>query len=116
MFVSNIMPQTPKSYNIISVESNLVPLFTYFYNNYPYQQASDLVDYEFKELEGVFYSTIKRNKIQPTATGYVTNTLLTGEKMRNVAMFILLEFSIKNVSLGLKFVNIDFTLSKGHKT
>jgi len=116
MCVSNMIPQNPKSYNMISVESNLVPLLTYFYNNYPYQQASDLVDYEFKELEGVFYSTIKRNKIQPTATGYVTNTLLTGEKMRNVAMFILLEFSINNVPLGLKFVNIDFTLSKGHKT
>lgn len=116
MFVSNMIPNVPKSYNSISIEANKKPSLAYFLSDYPYQQISDLVDYEFRDLEGVHYATLKRNKLQPTSSGYTLTSLLTGERMRSAAMYILLEFSINNVPLELKFVNIDFTLSKGHKT
>lgn len=114
MCISNMQPDTPKVYDSISVQSNMQPTFVYFYNNYPYQQSSDLVDYQFSDLEGIFYCTLRRNKLQPTAFGFTSDSLLTGEKMRNVAMFILLEFSVNNVPLELKFVDIGFILSKGH--
>lgn len=115
MGVSNISPTIPKSYNNISVESNICPTFVYVYNNYPYQQSSDLVDYDFKELEGIWYATFYRNKLQPTATGFTSDGLLTGEKLRNVAMFILMEFSEYNNPIEFKFLNIGFTISEGHQ-
>ena len=111
MCVSNALPQVPKSYNNISVQANVQPSFVYFYNSYPYQQSSDLVDYDFRSLEGVWCATIYRNKIQPTAYGYTTTSLLTGEKMRNVAMFVMLEF---DVPLQLKFIQIGFEISLGN--
>lgn len=116
MFVSNMIPITPKVYNNIGIESNMCPTFTYLYNEYPYQQSSDLVDYDFKNLEGIFYAAIYRNKLIPTAVGYNTNGLLTGEKMRNVAMFLMLEFTVNATPLELKFVNIGFALSRGHNS
>ena len=116
MIISNQLPQRPKVYNNISVEANMKPSFTYLYNNYPYVQTSDLADIDYRDFEGVFYSTLYRNKIVPTATGYNTNGLLTGEKLRNVAMKIMLEFSVSNVPLELKFVNIGYQISRGHTT
>lgn len=114
MCVSNIEPAKPKLYNNISISANLCPTFVYFYNDYPIQQSSDLVDYSFRDLEGIWYSVILRNKLVPTATGFNTNGLLTGEKMRNVAMFVLLEFSPVNTFLELKFVNFGIIPSVGH--
>lgn len=114
MFISNKVPTVPKVYNNFNVQSNIVPTFVYFYNDYPYQQSSDLVDYSFNQLEGIWYSTILRNKLVPTATGFTTDGLLTGEKMRNVAMKILLEFSPTTTQLDLKFVTIGFIISKGN--
>lgn len=115
MFVSNGHPNMPKVYNSLSVESNLIPLFVYFYNNYPIQQSSDLEEIDFKELEGVWYASIYRNKLIPTQTGYTTDGLLTGEKMRNIAMMIMLEFESDVKQLNLMFANIGFTISRGHR-
>lgn len=115
MFVSNQIPNLPKVYENILSESNIVPFFVYFYNDYPVQQSSDLVDLDFRELEGIFYSTILRNKLVPTATGYTTNGLLTGEKMRNVAMMIMFEFSPTTNPLALKFIEIGINTSRGHR-
>lgn len=116
MIISNQLPQRPKVYNNLSIEGNMKPSFTYFYNNYPYVQTSDLADIDYRDFEGIFYATIYRNKITPTATGYTSNGLLTGEKLRNVAMKIMLEFTVSTVPLELKFVNIGYQISRGHTT
>ena len=113
MVVSNKGVGMPKVYNNVSAQSNLVPSFVYFYCDYPNQQSSDLVDNDFKDLEGWWFSTILRNKLIPTAGGYTTDGLLTGEKMRNQAMFIMWEFRVGITPLQLQFLNIGFTLSKG---
>jgi hypothetical protein len=120
MIVSNQMPSNPKVYNAVASESNLKPSFVYFYNDYPYQQSSDLVDNDFTDngqrpmgLEGVWYCTIRRNKLIPTADGYTTDGLLTGEKMRNTAMFILFEWRVTTIPLELKFLNIGYTTGLG---
>jgi hypothetical protein len=107
--------QTPKVYNNISVQSNITPKFIYLYNDYPYQQSSDLIDIDFRNIEGIFYANILRNKLIPTAIGYDTTGLLTGEKMRNQAMFIMATFSPTTTPLNLRFINIDFQISLGHK-
>lgn len=115
MCVGNMFPQIPKVYDNLVVEANMKPTFVYLYNDYPNQQSSDLTDISFRDKEGVFYAPILRNKLIPTATGYDTDGLLTGEKMRNVAMFIMLEFTVTTTPLELKFLYINFKISKGHK-
>jgi len=114
MYVPNIEPTMPKSYNAIGVRSNIVPLFTVLYNLYPYQQLTDLLDYDYRDIEGIWYATFRRNIMQPTATGYTATSLLTGEKMRGVTMMAMLEFSVNTVPLELKFIDIDFSISHGH--
>jgi len=120
MMVSNAMLNNPKVYNNVASESNIVPSFVYFYNDTPVQQASDLVDNDFTDngakpmgLEGVWYSTIKRNKLVPTADGYTSDGLLTGQKMRNTAMYIMWEWRVGNTPLQLKFLNIGYTPGLG---
>lgn len=114
MPVSNIAPKIPKLYNNLAVGANLKPLFVYMLNEYPILQSSDLVDNDFNDNEGNFTTTIKRNKLQPTVDGFTTDGLLTGEKMRNQAMFIMLEFDVTSEFLELNFLNIGVEISKGH--
>jgi hypothetical protein len=119
MFVSNEAPTKQKVYNNITVQANTKPALTYFYNDFPYLQTSDLLDTDYREYEGIYYSPIYRNKIVPTNTGYTTDGLLTFEKMRNTAMKIMLEFDLSKNNynpIELKFVDIGFDISNGHTT
>lgn len=114
MFVSNLTPQAPKIYDNILSESNICPKFIYFYNNYPYQQASDLKDFDFVNLEGKWYSYLYRNKLVPTATGFNTDGLLTGERMISTGMYVMMEYSPTTQPLELRYVLLGFSISKGH--
>ena len=115
MGTSNMLPQVPKVYDNFLSESNLVPKFVYFYNDYPYQQSSDLVDYDFSQVEGLWYASILRNKLMPTATGFDTDRLLTGEVMRNTNMMFLVEYSPTTQPLQLRFIQLSFAISRGHQ-
>jgi hypothetical protein len=114
MCIFNQMPAIPKSYNNISLKCNIAPTFSYFYSEKPYQQASDLVDFEWVSLEGNLYTTIKRNKLIPTASGYTTNGLMTAETMRTAALRVMLEFTVSSTPIELEFVDIGYTVSLGH--
>ena len=115
MPVSNMHPSVPKSYNAMAVESNIVPTYVLVYNDYPYIQESDLVDTDFIELEGIWNAAFYRNILQPTATGFTATSRLTGERMRSVAMWFMLEFSpTGSTPLQLKFVDFNFTASLGN--
>ena len=117
MFTSNAGAGQPKVYNNITSESNLVPTFVYFYNDYPIQQSSDLVDFSFRNVEGNFVANILRNKLVPTAGGYTTDGLLTGQVMRNIAMLVMIEFSPTGSNvMQLKFVDIGLRESIGNTT
>jgi hypothetical protein len=117
MIIANQNPQRPKVYNNVTVEANMSPAFVYLYNDYPYLQSSDLEDTDFRDLEGVYYSPIYRNKIVPLAAGgFTTDGLFTYEKMRNVAMKMMFEFEVGIVPLELKFLNIGYQISRGHTT
>jgi uncharacterized protein (TIGR02145 family) len=114
MFTSNILPQMPKVYDNFLSESNIVPNFVYFYNNYPYLQTSDLDLTSFKDLEGIWYANILRNKVVPTNSGDVYTGLLTAEVMRNTNMYILAEFSPTSSPLQLRILELGMSISKGH--
>jgi len=114
MFTSNILPQLPKVYDNFVSESNLVPNFVYFYNNYPKLQMSDLDETSFVNLEGVWYAVILRNKRVDTGTSYTYDGLLTAEVMRNTNMYVLTEFSPTTEILQLRLLQLGTTISKGH--
>jgi hypothetical protein len=114
MFTSNIMQQVPKVYDNLLVESNLMPNFVYFYNNYPYIQTSDLTDVDFRDVEGIWYASILRNKIVPTATGFTTDGLLTAEVMKNTNMYVETRFSPTSTPLELRLLQLGMSISKGH--
>lgn len=114
MFVCNQIPTHPKVYNNISIQGSTVPTFTYFMTEVPYMQTSDLADFDFRNLEGVMYSIIYRNKIIPTATGFVITGLLTGEKMRGTVLKVYLEFPVTEQQFELKYVDVGYQDSVGH--
>lgn len=114
MFALNQIPDKPKVYNAMSIQSNFSPEFVYFYSGYPVQQSSDLVDFSYQDLEGIWYSVILRNKLIPTADGYTTDGLLTGEKMRNVALLCMAQWLSEAKQLELKFISVSFSQSRGH--
>jgi hypothetical protein len=113
MFVSNQNPAIPKVYNNIALKVNMKPTLTYLYTDAPVQQCSDLVDFDYRPLEGNLYAVFYRNKITPTATGYSVSGLLINEKMRSASMFIMLEFTVSITPLELEFVSVGFENSLG---
>lgn len=114
MFTSNILPQMPKVYDNFLSESNIVPNFVYFYNEFPYLQTSDLIDDSFVQKEGIWYAQILRNKVVPTNSGDVYTGLLTAEVMRNTNMFVLAEYSPTTSPLQLRILELGMSISKGH--
>jgi uncharacterized protein (TIGR02145 family) len=114
MFTSNILPQVPKVYDNFLSESNLVPNFVYFYNSYPYLQTSDLETVDFRDVEGIWYASILRNKVVPTVSGDVYTGLLTAEVMRNTNMYVLVEYSPTTEVLQLRILELGMSISKGH--
>jgi hypothetical protein len=46
----------------------------------------------------------------------LTTGLLTAEKMRSIALRILIEFNSTSVPLQLRFITIGYSLSLGHTT
>lgn len=125
MFVANQIPNKPKVYENASVEGNLKPSLMYFrtepslaeYDQFDlHEQASDLLDFQFEVKEGQLYSMIFRNKLVPTAEGMTFDGLLTAEKVRALALKILIEFEPTSVPLDLRYVTLGYQPSKGHTT
>ena len=114
MAVFNKEGTIPKVYNAVKIEGNLVPSLVYFRSESPYIQASDLVDFDFTNYEGMLYATLYRNKLIPTAIGYDTDGLLTAEKVRTNALRVMFEFTLINEPLQLRYVTMEYILSKGH--
>lgn len=116
MPIINQFPSVTKVYNNIAVECNLLPSFTYFMTEYPYQQVCDLMDFDYQVKEGVYYTFLYNNKLTPSNVGLVANALITGEKLRSIVMKMLLEWSASTTPLQFRSVNVGYTISKGHTT
>jgi hypothetical protein len=114
MFVCNQQPDRPKVYNNVAVEANMIPSLMYLLCEAPYQQVSNLQDFDWQSKEGVLYSQLYRNVLTPSATGLKTNALVTGEKLRTYAIRILVEFSVSTFPVELRFISIGYQLSLGH--
>lgn len=114
MGVSNQQMSKPKLFNNISIEANQAPTFSYFFTTYPYNQSSDLADFDFENKEGIWYAPILRNKLDPAFGGQYAQALVAGEKMRSATMFFMLQWPTQQ-PVQVKFVNIGYTATLGQK-
>jgi hypothetical protein len=74
------------------------------------------MDFDYKVLDGQMYATLYRNKLVTTQSGMTTDGLLTGKNIRALTLKVMLEFTPINNFLQLKFVQLGFNTSHGHKT
>lgn len=103
-------PRTPES---CSAEANAVPMQAYFMTRYPYVQATDLLSMDFSNKEGIFYSDILRNKLDPRFNNQFGQALLAGEKLRATAVYMMWQWDATQGIIQVKFTNINFTPSLG---
>lgn len=113
-FVFNQEPSAVKIYHTIAFESNVAPEFVHFRSESPWVQSSSLVASDFRNYEQIWEAAIKRDRLSPNANGSLTKKMNMGDKMRAVAMRVMAEWN-HNVGLQLKFANIYYISSIGHK-
>lgn len=113
MMVVNDSASVIKILNGLSAEVNKIPAYVYIMAMSPYQQVTDIEDYEWRQFEGVWYAIVKRNKIRPTEGGFEVDGILTGEKMRSYAFFIMFEWVNDGTPLQVRLINANFDISKG---
>ncbi|HEV3223867.1 MAG TPA: hypothetical protein VGZ90_13355 [Puia sp.] len=114
MTASNHMPNKPKVYKNVAIEGNMTPSLSYYYTKYPWLMATDLLSWNYSLREGIPYSTLFRNKLDPKWWPDMQTSLLRGEEMRTVALLALYEFDVSQGPCELKFVNFGFSISLGH--
>lgn len=114
MGVCNQQTNLPKVYNTFSAEANALPSWVYFYAAYPYSQVSDVLDYQFSNKEGVWYTTIYRNKLDPQFGGQYAQALLSGERLRTTALYYMAQWN-GGTLIQVKFLNVGYTVSLGQK-
>jgi len=134
--ISKQGPSAVKVFHSLAIEGDTPPSFAHFRTEAKYMdrtssgaipsnptysdyvQSSDLSDSEFRQLEGVYYAAILRDRLQPPPAGYdaaVYNTnMLKGEKLINQFMLFTLEFD-NTSKLKVRFADIGFNLQRGHK-
>ncbi len=113
-FIENSAPSVIKSFENVSVEANMRPVWAHFLTEYPYIQATDLVEDDFESKEGKWYSTIMRDRLSPNISGLFDEKVITGDKLRAVSMKVILEFNVTGQQLNLNFVNDGYIPSVGH--
>jgi hypothetical protein len=114
MFAPHAFPNSPKEYQSINLECDLEPDSFYIMSDYPWIQISDLVGTDFNDLEGVFYASILRDRLSPLY-GDNNKALYYGDPMLSKAPMVQLTFTASQL-FHLKYVNIGYQLSAGHRT
>jgi hypothetical protein len=117
LFPGNMLRNTPKLVNAINVEADFQPGDCYVYTKYPNEQISDISTDEWKDLEGVFYSNVKRDRLSPAYLDDNDPTLALnfGDRILAVSPAIQLNFT-PTQGFNLKYVNIGYQVSSGHQT
>lgn len=122
MLPANAVPDVPKMYKSINAQSDSPPTSAIVHANRPNPQITDISKAVWTNREGVYYSPIYRDRLSPAFTDPL-KALVSGDKVISKAASIQINFGVDvpegAVSVGyleLKYVNIGYELSKGHKT
>ena len=134
--ISKQGPSAVKVFHSLAIEGDTPPSFAHFRTEGKYMdrnssgdvlsnptyseyiQSSDLSDYEFRQLEGVYYASILRDRLEPAPASYDATTydsnMITGQKLINQFMLFTLEFD-NTSKLKVRFADIGFNVQRGHK-
>jgi hypothetical protein len=113
-FIVNEEPNIVKQFVTLSVEGNMQPSWTHQRCELPFVQSADLVD-EWIDREGVLYSQINRDRLSPNVTGTFDEKAYTGDVMRGQWLKVYARFTTREL-LQIRFFNVGFSPSLGHKT
>lgn len=122
MFTCTDLPNVPKKFLSMNVEADTIPGWMIMLSDYPNVQITDIESDEWNNKEGVFYRALFRDRLSPQFTDF-NRALLYGDKILGKAPMIQLAFGLTgpgelpNVGYcALKYVNIEYQASAGHKT
>lgn len=79
-----------KAWNTIAVLGNMAPSFVQAESFTPYRQRTTLYFDEFRDIEGKFYTSFRRNQIHDILSE--EDALFEGEKMRGQNLYVLLQY------------------------
>jgi hypothetical protein len=74
------------------------------------------VETDWVNQEGVWKAAILRDRLSPNVAGTPEVKLFRGDEIRTPALKVMMEFTTTTKKMKLKFVNIGFHESVGHKT
>lgn len=115
MCLSNEQAKKVKVYNNFGSQSNMPPSLVYLMSLYENLQSSDLYAYDFKNLEGNFFAPIYRNKLDPAFDNDFPAALISGEKMRTQALYMMTEYPATNGIVQVQVLGVGYTLSLGQQ-
>lgn len=118
MFVVNSQPGIPKIFNNITIYGNRSPFRVYIRTEedwVQHYQSSQLEYGDFKTKEGVHNSLIYRNIFTTKGADIIPHSLFTGDVMRGPECLIMLEFNVAAGPLHIRFVEVGYDVSLGHK-
>ncbi len=122
MFAPTDLPDLPKLLQAINVESDVQPTSMIIHSYYPNEQLTDIVSTDWKNKEGVYYVSLRRDRLSPGFTDPI-KARISGDKIIGKAPSIQLNFGvdipagvITPVYFHLKYVNIGYQASGGHHT
>lgn len=101
-----------KLYRATSIEGD-TPDRVHVRTEKPYTQSSDLISADFKNKEGVMYSSVLRDRLSPNTTGTAADRLYKGDLIRGEIAKFQVVFSQPSTEKNVNFVNIHYDKSIG---
>jgi hypothetical protein len=114
MFPANVHPNNVKIVNAISVEADTVPSYGFVYSGYPNVQVSDFDSTLLRNLEGVFYTSIYRDRNSPAYAPNYDQAWAYGDKIRDKIPIFELDFNY-NTYFSLRYANVMYKFSEGQR-
>lgn len=87
----------------LSVESNKAPSFVQMRTDDPYVQETDLVEGDFKDKGGVYWSEILRDRLSPNVAAH---PLINGDRMQGRYVQVMMEFDVSGGGFYLRGVGM----------
>jgi hypothetical protein len=97
----------------ITVEGSVIPDYSVCYSVYPWEQITDLINEDYRNQEGVMYSSLFRDRLSPNVVGSADVKLYYGDIVKSKTPLIMVEFQQYTNLVYISFIDIDFAESYG---
>ncbi len=111
----NEQPNAVKRLQGVSLESSAKPSYIHFRTEEPNVQSSDLLAADIETEEGIFSSSVLRDRLSPNTPGTVNDKLFRGDEMRGRYAKVLFEWT-KATTFAARIFNLISRISGGNKT